>query len=177
MEGTAWNMVCYCILTDHLQNWSAHGYSLVIFLILALFWLSERGQFWGFHAFSGKPMEEMAWNFACWCILTTFRTDWIMVTVCRFFSLWCYFDLVKRVKFGVSRHLVMLCGFSSLWWPFGWNLSYLGFLGIIWRTCGSKCREVGGGIFPTLCFECCLLTSYSVTYCIYVPGKPGICFH
>ena len=46
----------------------------------------------------------MAWNFACWCILTTFRTDYIMVTVCRFFEFWCYFDLVKRVKFGVSRH-------------------------------------------------------------------------
>ena len=51
----------------------------------------------------------------------------------------------------------MLCGFSSLWWPFGWNWSYLGFLGIIWRTCGSKCRGEGGGIFPTLCVECCLV--------------------
>ena len=30
-------------------------------------------------------------------------------------------------------------------------------------------------------FPCCVpemcVTSYSVTYCIYVPGKPGICFH
>ena len=34
----------------------------------------------------------------------------------------------------------MLCGFSSLWWPFGWKWSYLGFLGIICRTFGSKCR-------------------------------------
>ena len=50
----------------------------------------------------------------------------------------------------------MLCGFCSLWWPFGWNWSYLGFLGIIWRTCGSKCRGEGVGIFPTLCVECCL---------------------
>ena len=53
--------------------------------------------------------------------------------------------------------LVVLCGFSSLWWPFGWNWSYLGFLGIIWRTYGSKCRGEGGGIFPTLCVECCLV--------------------
>ena len=51
----------------------------------------------------------------------------------------------------------MLCGFSSLWWPFGWNWSYLGFLAIIWRTCGSKCGGEGGGIFPTLCVECCLV--------------------
>ena len=30
-------------------------------------------------------------------------------------------------------------------------------------------------------FRCCVpemfVTSYSITYCIYVPGKPGICFH
>ena len=58
----------------------------------------------------------------------------------------------------------MLCGFSSLWWPFGWNWSYLGFLGIIWRTCGSKCGGEGGGIFPTLCVECCLVLHF-------------ICFH
>ena len=40
--------------------------------------------------------------------------------------------------------------------PLAWNWSYFGFLGIIWRTCGSKCRGEGGGIFPTLCVECCL---------------------
>ena len=31
-------------------------------------------------------------------------------------------------------------------------------------------------IFPWLC-AWDLVTSYSVTYCISVPGKPGICFH
>ena len=60
---------------DHLQNWLVYGHGLLIFLILALFWPSEKGQIWGFHAFSGERMEEMAWNFARWCILTTFRTD------------------------------------------------------------------------------------------------------
>ena len=29
---------------DHLQNWYVYGHGLVIFLILALFWLSETGQ-------------------------------------------------------------------------------------------------------------------------------------
>ena len=53
--------------------------------------------------------------------------------------------------------LVMLCGFSSLWCPFEWNWSYLGFLGIIWRTCGSKCWGGSGGIFPTLYVEFCLV--------------------
>ena len=60
---------------DHLQNWLVYGHGLLIFLILALFWLSETGQIWGFWAFPGERMEEMAWNFAGWCILTTFRTD------------------------------------------------------------------------------------------------------
>ena len=63
---------------DTIQNWLDYGYGLVIFLILVLFWLSETGQIWSFQAFSEKPIEEMAWNFACWCILTTFRTDKIM---------------------------------------------------------------------------------------------------
>ena len=39
------------------------------------FGTSETGQIWGFRAFPGERMEEMAWNFAHWCILTTFRTD------------------------------------------------------------------------------------------------------
>ena len=60
---------------DHCQNWKVYGHSLLIFLILALFWLGETGQIWGFRAFPGERKEEMAWNFAPWCILTTFRTD------------------------------------------------------------------------------------------------------
>ena len=60
---------------DHLQNWLVYGHGLLIFLILALFWLSETGQIWGFRAFPGERMERMAWNFARWCILSTFRTD------------------------------------------------------------------------------------------------------
>ena len=38
----------------------------------------------GFRAFPGKCMKGMACNLACWCILTTFRIDWILVTVCWF---------------------------------------------------------------------------------------------
>ena len=70
----------------------------------------------------------------------------------------------------------MLCGFSSLWWPFGWNWSYLGFLGIIWRTCGSKCWGEGGGIFPTLCVECCLVDTdiCVVSWCISTKGAIGL---
>ena len=63
------------VYLHHLQNWLVYGRGLVIFLILALFWLSETGQIWGFRAFPGERMEEMTWNFARWCILSTFRTD------------------------------------------------------------------------------------------------------
>ena len=66
---------CTLMYLDHLQNCLVLGHSLSIFVILALFWLSETGQIWGFRAFPGERMEGMAWNFAGWCILTTFRTD------------------------------------------------------------------------------------------------------
>ena len=32
-------------------------------------------------------------------------------------------------------------------------------------------------IYVYICTPEMFVTSYSVTYCIYVPGKPGICFH
>ena len=59
---------------DHLQNWLVYGHSQLIFLILALFWLSEMGQIWHFRAFPRERMEGIACNFACCSILTTFRT-------------------------------------------------------------------------------------------------------
>ena len=71
-NGLKFYMLMYL---DHLQNWFVYGHGLLIFLILVLFWLTETGQIWCFQAFSRKPIEEMAWNFACWCILTTFRTE------------------------------------------------------------------------------------------------------
>ena len=66
---------CTLMYHDHLKNWLVYGHGLVIFIILALFWLSETGQIWGFRAFPRECMEEMAWNFARWFILTTLRTD------------------------------------------------------------------------------------------------------
>ena len=70
---------------DHLQNWLVYGHGLLIIVILALFWLSETGQIWGFWVFAGERMEEMAWNFAQWFVLTTFRTDNFVVAVCWVF--------------------------------------------------------------------------------------------
>ena len=73
MEGMAWNLYANVSWppSELISLWSRS----VDFIILALFWLSETGQIWGFRAFPGERMEGMAWNFACWCIMTTFRTD------------------------------------------------------------------------------------------------------
>ena len=71
-NGLKFYMLMYL---DRLQNWLVYDHGLLIFLILAQFWLSETGQIWGFRAFPGECMEEMASNFARWCILTTFRTE------------------------------------------------------------------------------------------------------
>ena len=54
--------------------------------------------------FPGEHMQGIAWNFVCWCILTIFRTDKISVMVCWFSSFWRHFDLMERIKFGVSGH-------------------------------------------------------------------------
>ena len=69
------NRLTFCILLyhDNLQNSPHHCHSLMILLILALFWLSETGQIFGFPAFSRENIEGIAGNFACWCILITFR--------------------------------------------------------------------------------------------------------
>ena len=64
MEEMAWNFACWSMYLDHLQNWLVYGHGLMIFLILAVFGLSETGQIWGFRVFPGERMEEMAWNLA-----------------------------------------------------------------------------------------------------------------
>ena len=101
----------------------------------------------------------MACNFACCCILVTFRTVKIMVSVWWFFLLWCYFDLVKRVKLWVSGHfghfLWIFLNMVPLWLKmviFGASEHYLGWG---WG---------GGGIFPTFCVEFCLVF---IMFCIY----------
>ena len=43
----------------------------------------------------------MACNLTCWCILTTFTTDLILVIFCWCSWIWQHFDLVKQVRFGV----------------------------------------------------------------------------
>ena len=49
--------ICTLMYLDHRQNWLVYGYGLLIFVILALFWLSETGQF----GVSGHFLEN-AWK-------------------------------------------------------------------------------------------------------------------
>ena len=104
-------------------------------------------------------MEEIAWNFACRCILTTFRTDEIMITVCWFFSFWHYFDSVKWVKFGVSGHFGCAMDLPHHDAPLTETGHIWGFM------CGSKCQGGSGGIFPMLCIEFCLACENLVQDC------------
>ena len=99
-SGISWSLkFCMLMNPDHLQKWCNYGHGPLIFLLLASLWLNATGQIWGFWAFPGERMEGIAWNFACWWILTTFRSDAIMVMVRWFSSFWRHFDLMKQVKF------------------------------------------------------------------------------
>ena len=131
IEGMACNLACWCILTIFRKR-LVYGHGLLFFLILAVFWLSETGQIWGFRAFPGECMQEMALNFACWsglpseliklrrlenpyhwgnglkfCLLMypNHLKNWLdydhSLLICIILR---YFDLMKRVKFGVSGH-------------------------------------------------------------------------
>ena len=68
-------------LLFHPQHRLDYSHDLLIFLIWALSWPSETGQIYSFRAFPGNCIEGIAWNFVCWCILTTFRNNWILVVL------------------------------------------------------------------------------------------------
>ena len=99
----------------------------------------------GFQAFAGERMEGMAWNCACWCILATFRTDWIMVSVCWISSFYHQFDIMKWVKFGVSEHfpenawensltfyMLMYLDHLQNWLVYGYSLLIFQILALFW---------------------------------------------
>ena len=85
-----------------------------------------------FRAFAGERVEGMAWNFKCWCILTIFRADEIMVTVCWFSSVWRHFDLVKRVKFWVSG--LMYLDHLQNWLVYGHSQLIFLILALFWLS-------------------------------------------
>ena len=58
---------CMLLYPDHLQNWFDFGYSLLIFLILMLFWLGEMGQILGFPHY-GDPLAEIGHIWGFWAL-------------------------------------------------------------------------------------------------------------
>ena len=59
---------------------------LLIFLILAVFWICKTGKICSFRAFSRECIWGIDCNLPCWCTMTAFRTDSILVMVCWILS-------------------------------------------------------------------------------------------
>ena len=53
------------IYPDHLWNWLQSGHGLLLFFIMASFWLRETGQMYSFQAFSWQCMGGMGRNLSC----------------------------------------------------------------------------------------------------------------
>ena len=60
---------------DHVQSWLDFSHYLLIFLNVVASSLNETGQICNFRAFSCDHRVGMTRNLACWCILSTFRTE------------------------------------------------------------------------------------------------------
>ena len=90
MNGLKFAMLMY---PDHIENWVVCGDvfppfgSILILMKLVQFHVS-----WHF-----------LWILASWYVLTTFKTDSILVMVCWYSSFWHPFDWLKLVKFEVSH--------------------------------------------------------------------------
>ena len=88
---------------DHFQNWLDFGHGLLIFLLLVSLWfrsnLGFRGISWRMHRGNGLKfcmrMYPDHFQHQHW-------SDYSLSLL--IFLILCYFDLVKWVKFGVSRH-------------------------------------------------------------------------
>ena len=111
LNGRKFDMLMY---PDHLENWLDFGHHLLIFLILVVFWLCEKGLICDFRAFSWEHKGGMVSHLACRCIFTTSRTVWILVAIYWYSSFWRHFDLVKQLKFGVSGIFFRTHGRNSL---------------------------------------------------------------
>ena len=88
-KGLKFDMLMY---PDTLLDGWNFGHGLLIFFILAIFWLSETSQICSFRAFISECMWGIGYNLPCWCILATFRTDSNLVKAyCNYSSFSCLF--------------------------------------------------------------------------------------
>ena len=150
------------IYPDHLQNGLVYGRGLLIFQILALFWLGEKGSNLGLNLVSGHFQENPLRKWS-----EIYRAD-VVWSLSELIRLWSQFvDFVSFMALIWLSETGQNLGFRAFWscsidflhygvpltetghiWGF-WALSQ-------WRRCRSKCREGSGGIFLTLCVEFCV---------------------
>ena len=156
-----------------------YSYTFVEYSPLPWLWLSETNEIYCLQLFSAKSLR--IWLKFClsgyWlngtCLIwvsrhflqnhwgngLNFATDvaWPLTELIR---LWLLFADIFHYDAILTEFLVLLCWFYTSQWPFGWNRSYLGFLGIIWWKLGV-CERGGRGIFPMLWVELCLVGEYN----------------
>ena len=123
-NGLEFDMLMY---PDHLQNWLDFGHLLLIFLILASFWLNETGQICKFWTFSGNAREEWPdlWHAGvCW-----------PPSELKFWS-WS----------GDFPHFGVILT--------QWNRSNLGFLAIFFRMHGRKGLKFDMLMYPDYLVNC-----------------------
>ena len=114
ISGLKFVMLMY---PDHLQNWLDFGHGLLLCVIVVALWHSKTGHTWSFQILSVHRMGIIVWNLTCWCMLTTFRNDQILVMVC-WFSLF-----LSPLWINKTGHIWCFWAFS--WEPIGgmaWNL-------------------------------------------------------
>ena len=142
---------------DHFQNNLYYSRGLLIFLFLTPLWLSETDEIWGFRAFHGEPIREMAWTFARCFILITFKTIYFTVTVCWFVKILPLFWLGET---GLIWGLWPFWSCSADFPHYAAPLAETGFLGIIWTTCGCKFR---GGRHISVALRRVLYSSFGIS--------------
>ena len=111
----------------------------------------KTGQIWGFRTFPGECVGRMTWNLHA-------DVSWPLSELIKFWSrsvhflnFWQTFDLVKRVKLGVSMHYLENTGEE---WPKIWHAD------VSWPL--SKWLHFGHGlpIFPILVMSASWLHVY-----------------
>ena len=148
---------CMLVYLDHLQNLLVHGHSLLIFSNFGTIWFSEMGQIWGFRAFPGKNAWREGLNYDM-LLYHDHLQNWLDYS----YSL-LIFLILMLFWLSETGQIWGFQAFRSCSVEFPHNddpLAEIGHIGGFWALSGERVGvnvEGGGGIFPTLCVEFCLV--------------------
>ena len=109
-------------------------------------------------------------------ICKTAHKDWIHINVCRV-SCGGVFNILLVLSIIFYFHYnIWGCMCSTDPFQYRWLKGYIYSICYHHHQIGSihlsHCHHIFRGCVPEV-----FVTTYSITYCTYVPGKPGICFH